>query len=103
MILANVNIGSGPSAGDGDPLRNAFTIINNNFAVVTSNVNSLTNSVTSVAGRDGNVSLTYQDIIGLSSTTLPYTPANPLHWQGNVTSVSSALNQIASRLFAANI
>jgi hypothetical protein len=31
ITLSNVNIGTGPSAGDGDPLRSAFTIINNNF------------------------------------------------------------------------
>jgi hypothetical protein len=67
MILANVNIGTGPSAGDGDPLRSAFTTINNNFQIVTNNVNALTNSVTSVAGRNGNVVLTINDIIGWST------------------------------------
>jgi hypothetical protein len=67
MILANVNIGSGPSAGDGDPLRTAFNIINNNFAQLQINVNALSNSVTSVAGRRGNVVLTVQDIIGIDS------------------------------------
>ena len=60
MILSNVNIGTGPSAGDGDPLRTAFTIINNNFQIVTNNVNALTNSVTSVAGRTGNVNFNSQ-------------------------------------------
>ena len=63
MILANVNIGTGPSAGDGDPLRSAFATINNNFQVVTNNVNALSNSVTSVAGRTGNVVLTVNDVI----------------------------------------
>ena len=48
MNLSNVNIGTGPSAGDGDPLRSAFTTINNNFQLVTNNVNALTNSVNSV-------------------------------------------------------
>ena len=76
MILANVNIGTGPSAGDGDPLRTAFTVINNNFQIVTNNVNALTNSVTSVAGRTGNVTLTVSDIVGfrglsLSNATAP--------------------------------
>ena len=64
MILANVNIGSGPSSGNGDPLRTAFTTINNNFQIVKNNVNALTNSVTSVAGRTGNVILTINDIVG---------------------------------------
>ena len=70
MILANVNIGTGPSAGDGSPLRTAFTIINNNFQTITNNVNALTNSVTSVAGRTGNVTLTVNDIIGFQGLNL---------------------------------
>ena len=71
MILSNVNIGTGPSAGDGDPLRSAFDTINTNFQIVTNNVNSLTNSVTSVAGRTGNVILTVNDIVGFNVTTYP--------------------------------
>jgi hypothetical protein len=67
MILSNVNIGTGPSSGDGDPLRTAFIAINNNFQIVKNNVNALTNSVTSVAGRNGNVILTVNDIIGAAS------------------------------------
>lgn len=70
MILSNVNIGTSPSAGDGDPLRTAFAIINNNFANVQSNVNKLTNSVSSVAGRTGNVTLTTLDIIGFQGLNL---------------------------------
>ena len=70
MILSNVNIGSGPSAGDGSPLRTAFTTINNNFQIVTNNVNALSNSVTSVAGRTGNVVLTVNDILGFQGLTL---------------------------------
>jgi len=79
MILANVNIGSGPSAGDGDPLRSAFSIINNNFQIVKNNVNALSNSVTSVAGRTGNIILTVNDIIGfqgLSLVNIPPTHSN---------------------------
>ena len=70
MILSNVNIGSGPSAGDGSPLRTAFTTINNNFQIVTNNVNALSNSVTSVAGRTGNVVLTVNDILGFQGLNL---------------------------------
>jgi len=70
MILSNVNIGSGPSAGDGDPLRSAFTIINNNFQTIENNVNALTNSVNSVAGRTGNVILTVNDLLGFQGLTL---------------------------------
>ena len=82
MILSNVNIGTGPSAGDGDPLRSAFTIINNNFQLVTNNVNALTNSVNSVAGRTGNVILTVNDIVGLSSTYAS---------QANITTANTAM------------
>lgn len=67
MILSNVNIGTAPSAGDGDPLRSAFSTINNNFQIVKNNVNALTNSVSSVAGRTGNVVLTVNDVIGAAS------------------------------------
>ncbi len=70
MILANVNIGSGPSAGDGDPLRTAFNTINQNFDAIEGNVNALSNSVRTVAGRTGNVVLTTQDIVGFNSVNL---------------------------------
>ncbi len=66
MILSNVNIGTGPSSGDGDPLRSAFATINTNFQTITNNVNALTNSVNTVAGRTGNVILTTQDIVGIN-------------------------------------
>jgi len=76
MIVANVNIGTGPGNNDGESLYSAFNKINTNFANVQSNVNSLSNSVTSVAGRSGNVTLTVNDILGfnglsLSSATAP--------------------------------
>lgn len=67
MILSNVNIGTGPSSGDGSPLRSAFSIINNNFQLITNNVNALTNSVSSVAGRTGNIILTVNDVLGAAS------------------------------------
>lgn len=67
MILSNVNLGTGPSSGDGDPLRSAFSTINTNFQYIVNNVNTLTNSVTSVAGRTGNIVLTVNDVIGAAS------------------------------------
>ena len=81
MILSNVNIGTGPSSGDGDPLRNAFATINTNFQQITNNVNALTNSVTTVAGRTGNVVLTINDIMGLN----PLTTIGNLTVTGNLT------------------
>jgi len=70
MILSNVNIGSDPSAGDGDPLRVAFAKINDDFAILASNVAQLRNSVTSVAGRQGNVILTINDVLGFQGLNL---------------------------------
>lgn len=60
-----IDIGTGPSAGDGDPLRTAFNKINNNFSEVYSNLAVASSTVTSVAGRTGNVQLTTQDIVGI--------------------------------------
>jgi hypothetical protein len=68
MIISNVNIGSGPGANDGESIYSAFYKVNQNFANVRSNINSLTNSVSSVAGRTGNVTLTINDIVGLSTS-----------------------------------
>lgn len=67
MSQENINIGSTPNAGDGDPLRTAFTKINYNFTELYSNVANLTSSVTSVAGRTGNIQLTVQDITGITN------------------------------------
>lgn len=69
-LLSNVNIGTGASSGNGDPIRVAFTKINNNFAVLQNNVGALSNSVTSVAGRTGNITLTVNDILGFSGVSL---------------------------------
>lgn len=94
MILSNVNIGSGPSAGDGDPLRSAFIAINNNFQIVKNNVSALTNSVTSVAGRTGNVVLTVNDIVGLSSAYAS---------QANITTANTAMRGYVDAKIAANV
>ena len=94
MILSNVNIGTGPSAGDGDPLRTAFTIINNNFQTITNNVNSLTNSVNTVAGRTGNVILTVNDIVGLTTNYAV---------NGNVTAANLGMRGYVDATVTANI
>lgn len=69
LNLSNVNLGTGPGVGDGDPIRSAFNIINNNFAIITANAVTST-PVRSVAGRTGNVTLTTADIVGLSPSML---------------------------------
>ena len=68
LNLSNVNLGTGPGVGDGDPLRTAFDIINDNFAEIQANITS--SAVNSVAGRTGNVTLTTADIVGLSPSML---------------------------------
>ena len=96
MILSNVNIGTSPSAGDGDPLRSAFSTINNNFQIVTNNVNALTNSVTSVAGRTGNVILTVNDLLGFRGLNLSNATA-PLY--SNSAGVAGTVIQSGSYLY----
>ena len=43
MAFTNVNIGTAPDSGDGDTIRNAFILVNNNFLVI-SNAMSITGS-----------------------------------------------------------
>ena len=85
MSQQNIDIGSAPSSGDGDPLRTAFIKINQNFTELYSNIGNLTNSVTSVAGRTGNVSLTVNDIIGFSN-----------YQYANIAYVDNAINNLIS-------
>ena len=60
-----INIGSSAGAGDGDDLRTAFDKTNKNFAEIYSgNVVAGNVVVYSVAGRQGNVVLTAQDVLG---------------------------------------
>ena len=92
MSQQNINIGTGPSAGDGDPLRTAFSKINQNFTELYSNVGSLTNSVTSVAGRTGNVILTTQDIVGFNTNnfaTVSYVQSVVGNTAGNISSLNN--------------
>ncbi len=87
MTQQIVNTGTGPGTGTGEPLRTAFTKINQNFTELyngfanialtgnaVANIGNITPTsvnitiqqatVTSVAGRSGNVSLTINDIVG---------------------------------------
>lgn len=104
MTISNVNIGTGPSTGNGDPLRLAFNKINDNFAILSDNISTLTNSVTSVAGRSGNVILTVQDIVGINNyatttqiRSISYTPTTTSDWSGTPpTTMSAALDRLAA-------
>lgn len=70
--FANVNIGSTAGDGQGDPLRLAFTKINQNFA---------------------NISTGHLD-----AGNVAYTMGNSQNWNYSVSSISTALDQIAYRL-----
>ena len=63
--FANVNVGAVANDGSGDPIRNAFEIINENFSNLANGSGS--GIVTSVAGRNGNVVLTINDVAGAAS------------------------------------
>jgi len=63
-----IDIGSSAGAGDGDDLRVAFDKTNKNFANIwAGNVTTANAQVYSVAGRQGNVTLTYLDVTGVAS------------------------------------
>jgi hypothetical protein len=67
MAFANVDIGSAPADGTGDPLRTAFSKINQNFANIAAGQITVTAPVRTVAGRTGNIVLTVNDVIGGAS------------------------------------
>ena len=102
--FGNVNVGTNPGDGTGDPLRTAFTTINNNFANIANGNVTVTAPVQSVAGRTGNVVLTVNDLVGGNlATGIAYTMGNSSNWTSPVTSVAQALDQIAARLKAGNL
>jgi len=107
MILSNVNIGTGPSAGDGDPLRSAFNTINYNFALLQANANATAQStgVSSVAGRTGNVTITVNDVVGLNPTVYPnastistWITSNVANIVGSAPAILDTLAEISSAI-----
>jgi hypothetical protein len=64
MSFANVFVGNVAGDGSGDPLRLAFSKINQNFANIAAGQVTVNAPVLSVAGRTGNVVLTVNDILG---------------------------------------
>lgn len=102
--MAQQEIDVGSSAGDdtGDPLRDAFTKINENFAELYSGNVQVTSAnvlVYSVAGRTGNVVLTVNDITQAASKSYVDTAisANIAIITGSVT------NSLSANITAANI
>jgi hypothetical protein len=101
--FANINIGSAPNDGTGDPLRNAFDKINHNFSNI---AGGSSGAVTSVAGRTGDVVLTVNDVLGAASIAYvnagaAYTMGNSANWNTAPTNVTQALDELAARLRAA--
>lgn len=80
MILANVNVGSGPNVGDGDLLRNAFVITNNNSTIIRSNVIELYANI-------ANVTVILNNTITAQSGLA--TNANVANLTANVTAITS--------------
>ena len=90
ISLANINIGSGPGVGDGDPLRTAFSKINQNFANIQSNLNANV-TVPSVSSLTNGI---YQ--LNLDPTGNTYVPKNltivgSLTVNGDVTTVNQEI------------
>jgi hypothetical protein len=98
--FANVYVGATANDHTGDPIRSAFNKINQNFANV--NTVSAAAPVQSVAGRIGNVVLTVNDVVGAASNVYAqsYTMGNSANWNGTVTTIGAALDQLAARLRA---
>jgi hypothetical protein len=102
MAFANINVGNYPSDGTGDPLRTAFIKINDNFANITAGNITVNAPVKSVVGRTGNVILTVNDIIGAVSAANVqqqlFTTSNSANWNGSVSTIAAALDQLALRI-----
>jgi hypothetical protein len=101
--FGNVNVGTSPGDGTGDPLRVAFETINNNFANIASGNITVIAPVQSVAGRTGNVLLTVNDVLGANVIGQTYVMGNVSNWLSPVYTVTQALDQIASRLKSGNL
>jgi len=61
MAISTINIGSSANKGDGDPLRSAFTKINNNFTEVNTRL---------VALEDGNITTDLKGSVFADDSTL---------------------------------
>ena len=97
MSFANINIGTTAGDGTGDPLRVAFNKINLNFANIASGQITVNAPVLSVAGRTGNIVLTYQDVAGtVSNASLATTLST---YTGNISAYSAELTGNSSSGF----
>jgi hypothetical protein len=63
MAQQTINVGSSPNDGQGDPLRTAFTICNNNFTELYG-----IGGVTGIANGNSNISIIEDSTVSVSST-----------------------------------
>ena len=100
--FGNINIGSYPDDGTGDPLRNAFNTINHNFANIANGNAQVYAPVQSVAGRIGNVVLSINDISGAASfayVTAGVTSANA-YTDSQIAIVNANVNALSANITA---
>ena len=105
MAFANVNIGSAPADGSGDPLRTAFSKINQNFANIAAGSITVNAPVRTVAGRTGNIILTVNDIIGAASNSsvISANTAMKSYVDDNISDVAYGNSQVAAYLPTSSI
>jgi len=102
MAKQTIDVGSYASDGTGDPLRDAFTKINENFTELYSGNVQITAAnvlVESVAGRTGNVVLTVNDVAQAASKS--YVNSAIASNLANVT--GSITNSLSANINAANL
>jgi hypothetical protein len=93
MTRQNINIGSNPNDGQGDPLRVAFTKVNQNFTELYTNIGSSdftlidNNITTNTTNRDINISPNGSGNVNIGSL-------NPLHVKSTVDSVDTMTGAI---------
>lgn len=100
MAQQEIDVGSIAGDGTGDPLRDAFTKINENFTELYSGNVQVTGAnvlVYSVAGRTGNVSLTVNDVAQAASKSYVDSAIS-----ANISTVNSATNSLNANITAAN-
>jgi chromosome segregation ATPase len=82
-------------------LYNLFTVSNANIISANTTVSALTVNVQVV---ESNLSLAQIDITNLQTSlgdgNLVYTPNNATHWNGTISNVAAALDQLAARIWA---
>jgi uncharacterized coiled-coil protein SlyX len=100
MAQQEIDVGSIAGDGTGDPLRDAFTKINENFTELYSGNVQVTGAnvlVYSVAGRTGNVVLTVGDVAQAASKSYVNSAI-----VANISEVNSVINSLSANITAAN-